>query len=68
MGGCMGCHGRTERAGTDFSFTLSGGPVATPEFATPAKVAAVAASNTGSFRQGVDRERLQELHDALSGR
>jgi hypothetical protein len=68
MGGCMGCHGRTERTGTDFSFTLSGGPVATPEFAAPAKSPAVVTSNTGPFRVGIDRERLQELHDALSGR
>jgi hypothetical protein len=32
MGGCMGCHGRAQRGGADFSFTLNGGPVAMPEF------------------------------------
>lgn len=31
MGGCMGCHGRAETVGDDFSFTLRGGPVASPE-------------------------------------
>jgi hypothetical protein len=68
MGGCMGCHGRTERGGTDFSFTLSGGPVAAPEFAVPANAKALFTSNTGGFRLGFDQERLQELHNALSGR
>ena len=32
MGGCMGCHGRAERAGSDFSFTLNNGPVSAPDF------------------------------------
>jgi hypothetical protein len=66
MGGCMGCHGRAQRSGTDFSFTLSAGPAATPEFAVPAT-----ASNTltaSGFRLGLDKERLKELGDALSGR
>jgi hypothetical protein len=67
MGGCMGCHGRTERGGSDFSFTLSGGPVATPEFGVPANAAALFTSNTGPFRVGFDQERLRELHNALSG-
>jgi hypothetical protein len=31
MGGCMGCHGRAQQAGDDFSFTLRGGPVSEPE-------------------------------------
>jgi hypothetical protein len=31
MGGCMGCHGRAQRGGDDFSFTLRGGPVSAPE-------------------------------------
>ncbi len=66
MGGCMGCHGRAQRAGTDFSFTLSGGPVAMPEFAVPATASNVLAAS--NFRLGFDEERLQELRDALSGR
>ena len=31
MGGCMGCHGAAQEAGTDFSFILAGGRVAEPE-------------------------------------
>lgn len=31
MGGCMGCHGRAQFVGDDFSFTLRGGPVGAPE-------------------------------------
>jgi hypothetical protein len=31
MGGCMGCHGRAQFVGDDFSFTLRGGPVKAPE-------------------------------------
>ena len=66
MGGCMGCHGRAQRNGTDFSFTLSAGPVAMPEYAVPATAAnTLAASN---FRLGLDEERLKELRAALSGR
>ena len=66
MGGCMGCHGRAQRNGTDFSFTLSAGPVAMPEYAVPATAAnTLAASN---FRLGLEEERLKELRAALSGR
>lgn len=38
MGGCMGCHGNAQVAGTDFSFILNEGPVYFPETpaATPA--------------------------------
>ncbi len=73
MGGCMGCHGRAQKTGTDFSFTLGGGPVATPEFAVPATppptlealggTAPVPADVTAGF----DRERLKKLHRALAG-
>jgi hypothetical protein len=35
MGGCMGCHGNAQVAGTDFSFILKAGPVLSPEFPTP---------------------------------
>jgi hypothetical protein len=66
MGGCMGCHGRVQRAGTDFSFTLSGGPVAIPEFGVPASTTATLTAT--NFRLGFDQERLKELHDALAGR
>lgn len=31
MGGCMGCHGNAQVAGTDFSFILRGGPVIEPD-------------------------------------
>ena len=31
MGGCMGCHGNAQLAGTDFSFILGGGRVAAPD-------------------------------------
>ena len=68
MGGCMGCHGRAERAGTDFSFTLSGGPVAQPEFAIPAAPSgAFAATAKPNFALGFDRDRLEKLHNALAG-
>lgn len=30
-GGCMGCHGNAQVAGTDFSFTLNEGPVLAPD-------------------------------------
>jgi hypothetical protein len=36
MGGCMGCHGNAQVAGTDFSFILKAGPVLSPEFPAPA--------------------------------
>lgn len=32
MGGCMGCHGNAQAAGSDFSFILNQGPVREPEF------------------------------------
>lgn len=67
MGGCMGCHGRAQRTGTDFSFTLSAGPVATPEFATPNTSKTTVTSTTSPFRLGFDEERLKELYNALSG-
>jgi hypothetical protein len=66
MGGCMGCHGRAQRAGTDFSFTLAGGPVKKPEFGVPAgKGLAAAARN--NVKVGFDEDRLQALYHALSG-
>jgi len=34
MGGCMGCHGNAQVAGTDFSFILNEGAVSSPEPAT----------------------------------
>jgi hypothetical protein len=34
MGGCMGCHGNAQLAGSDFSFILLGGRVAQPEAPT----------------------------------
>lgn len=34
MGGCMGCHGRAQFVGDDFSFTIKNGPVAQPETPT----------------------------------
>ena len=51
MGGCMGCHGRAQRGGFDFSFTLRGGPVAAPEFpagADNARLTALRATLSGS--------------------
>ena len=67
MGGCMGCHGRAERGGTDFSFTLAGGPVAQPEF--PAAALSATALNTVVHPnlKGLDRERLNNLRRALEG-
>ncbi len=35
MGGCMGCHGNAQAAGTDFSFMLRGGPVIEPDVPLP---------------------------------
>lgn len=35
MGGCMGCHGNAQAAGTDFSFMLRGGPVIEPDVPGP---------------------------------
>lgn len=68
MGGCMGCHGRAQRAGTDFSFTLSGGPVAMPEFAVPATtITAAAAKARPDVALGFDKGRLKKLHNALGG-
>lgn len=63
MGGCMGCHGRAQRAGTDFSFTLAGGPVSEPEFAVPAAGTALHVN----FAAGFDKNRLEKLHRALAG-
>ena len=31
MGGCMGCHGNAQVAGSDFSFIFLGGPVTSPD-------------------------------------
>ena len=67
MGGCMGCHGRAQRAGTDFSFTLAGGPVKEPEFAVPATRATPTAAAVRDVAIGFDKERLEKLHEALSG-
>jgi hypothetical protein len=40
MGGCMGCHGNTQVAGTDFSFILAGQRVGQPDLSgsTPTKL------------------------------
>jgi hypothetical protein len=65
MGGCMGCHGRAQRAGTDFSFTLLGGPVDKPEFAVPAAPTATAAVR--DLKVGFDKSRLRQLHGGLAG-
>jgi hypothetical protein len=65
MGGCMGCHGRAQRNGTDFSFTLSGGPVDRPEFAVPATPTPTAAVR--DLTVGFDKSRLRQLHKALGG-
>ena len=61
----MGCHGRAQRAGTDFSFTLSGGPVSEPEFAVPALTTGAAVQ--ANFAVGFDTNRLEKLHRALAG-
>ena len=44
MGGCMGCHGNAQVAGTDFSFILNFGPVLKPDTppATDAEAQALA--------------------------
>ncbi|MFC5323341.1 hypothetical protein [Bradyrhizobium oligotrophicum] len=68
MGGCMGCHGRAQRGGTDFSFTLSGGPVAQPEFAVPTTAVQATAPAARGFPVGFDKSRLEKLHAALAGR
>jgi hypothetical protein len=39
MGGCMGCHGNAQQAGTDFSFILGGGRVTSPQTSATADVA-----------------------------
>ena len=68
MGGCMGCHGRAQRGGTDFSFTLNGGPVAQPEFAVPAATAIqTTAPAVRGFPAGFDKSRLEKLHEVLAG-
>lgn len=66
MGGCMGCHGRAQRAGTDFSFTLKEGPVGTPEFGVlPATGSA--AADAAHATAGIDKARLQSLFALPSG-
>jgi hypothetical protein len=69
MGGCMGCHGRAERAGSDFSFTLNEGPVAGPDFATlPSSVALTAGVPPKAHSQpGVDQARIDAIRKALIG-
>lgn len=32
MGGCMGCHGNAQKAGTDFNFLILGAPFGFPDF------------------------------------
>ncbi|MBL4604115.1 MAG: hypothetical protein JKY02_00155 [Flavobacteriaceae bacterium] len=32
MGGCMGCHGNAQAAGTDFNFLIAAAPFSVPEF------------------------------------
>ena len=32
MGGCMGCHGNAQKAGTDFNFLIAGAPFGFPDF------------------------------------
>lgn len=48
MGGCMGCHGNAQAAGTDFSFMLRGGPVIEPD--VPAQNAANKAKLARKYR------------------
>lgn len=55
MGGCMGCHGNAQKSGTDFSFTLQGGPVSKPEFPVSTAVGLTAASS------GIDLDRLTRI-------
>jgi hypothetical protein len=43
MGGCMGCHGNAQVAGSGFSFIFFGGPVVAPE--------TVGTPNTAKFRR-----------------
>ena len=57
MGGCMGCHGNAEKGGTDFSFTLAGGPVAQPEFP-------IVGPDNKETGQGFDLARIAKLHYA----
>lgn len=65
MGGCMGCHGRAERGGADFSFTLNNGPVAAPDFPVPANELALA---KGKGQPGPDAARLRKIRDTLIGK
>jgi hypothetical protein len=69
MGGCMGCHGRAERAGGDFSFTLNEGPVSAPDFATlPSSVALTANVQPRAHSQpGVAQDRIDAIRKALIG-
>ncbi|HEY0106904.1 MAG TPA: hypothetical protein VGB91_12530 [Rhizomicrobium sp.] len=75
MGGCMGCHGRAERAGSDFSFTLNNGPVSAPDFAVAdapptANLTALSTVPPGAAagaQPGVAQDRIQAIRRALVG-
>jgi hypothetical protein len=69
MGGCMGCHGRAERAGSDFSFTLNNGPVSAPDFATLPNItlAANAKAQHPHSQPGVAQDRIDAIRKALIG-
>ena len=49
MGGCIGCHGNTANAGTDFSFILSGGSVLAPDAIDTAEIKAAISDNFTEF-------------------
>lgn len=51
MGGCMGCHGNAQHFGSDFSFILLGGRVASPEPADPAQPPAITARFMRTLRR-----------------
>jgi len=70
MGGCMGCHGRAERAGSDFSFTLNEGPVSAPDFATlPNNLLAASEKRQVQphSQPGVAQDRIDAIRKALIG-
>jgi hypothetical protein len=61
MGGCMGCHGVAQTGGSDFSFTLGGGPVAMPEYP-------VVNANGLDTAKGFDLARLATIHYVLKNK
>jgi len=59
MGGCMGCHGIAQSGGTDFSFILGGGRVATPE--APEVMEPGTSNPPPNVRQVVNKELMEVL-------